>query len=142
MVKKFFLVLILQFFLTPVFAQEITVSASTDTTDYMIGDRIQYSLVIEMNKDVYIINPFFRDSLKNIDVISISDPIAEENETGKSIKYNCVLSRFDSAEVTIPPIKIEYRTKGDSTLKFAFSNPVTFNIHRMDVSIKEEIKGY
>ena len=140
MVKKFFLVLILQFFLTPLYAQEITVSASTDTTDYMIGDHIKYSLQIEMSKYVYIINPFFRDSLKNIDVISISEPIAKESETGKSIKYNCVLSRFDSAEVTIPPIKIEYRTKGDSTLKFAFSNPVTFSIHRMNVSMKEEIK--
>ena len=140
MVKKFFLFLLIQICLSPLYAQEITVSASTDTTDYMIGDHIQYILLIEMNKDVYIINPFFRDSLKNIDVISISNPIAEENETGKSIKYNCVLSRFDSAEVTIPPIKIEYRTKGDSTLKFALSNPVTFNIHRMDVSIKEEIK--
>ncbi|MDP2363091.1 MAG: hypothetical protein Q8M94_04900 [Ignavibacteria bacterium] len=140
MVKKFYLFLLIQFCVSPLFAQEITVSASTDTTDYMIGDHIKYILLIEMNKDVYIINPFFRDSLKNIDVISISNPIAEENETGKSVKYNCVLSRFDSAEITIPPIKIEYRTKGDSTLKFAFSNPVTFSIHRMDVSIKEEIK--
>jgi len=93
-----------------------------------------------MNKDVYIINPFFRDSLRNIDVLSISDPITDENETGKSVKYLCVLSRFDSAQVTIPSIKIEYRTKGDSTLKFVLSNPVTFNIHRMDVSMKEEIK--
>ena len=140
MVKKFFLFFLIQFYFSPLSAQEITVSASTDTTDYMIGDQIQYSLLIEMNKDVYIINPFFRDSLKNIDVISISDPIAKENETGKSVKYNCVLSRFDSAEVTIPPIKIEYRTKGDSTLKFALSNPVTFNIHRLDVSMQEEIK--
>ncbi len=140
MVKKFFLFFLIQFYFSPLYAQEITVSASTDTTDYKIGDQIQYSLLIEMNKGVYIINPFFRDSLKNIDVISISDPIAKENETGKSVKYNCVLSRFDSAEVTIPPIKIEYRTKGDSTLKFTFSNSVTFSIHRMDVSMKEEIK--
>ena len=75
MVKKFFLFFLIQFYFSPLSAQEITVSASTDTTDYMIGDQIQYSLLIEMNKDVYIINPFFRDSLKNIDVSSISDPI-------------------------------------------------------------------
>jgi len=43
-------------------------------------------------------------------------------------------------KVTIPPIKIEYRTKGDSTLKSVLSNPVTFNIHRMDVAMQEEIK--
>ena len=57
MVKKFFFLLILQFFLSPLFAQEITVTASTDTSDYMIGDQIQYSLIITMDKNVYIINP-------------------------------------------------------------------------------------
>ena len=139
MVKNIFFIFILTFSFN-LFAQEINVIASTDTTDYMIGDRINYSLSIKMNKDVFIINPFFRDSLKNIDVLEISDPKAEENENGKTVKYNYVLSRFDSAQVTIPPIKIEYRTKGDSTLKSVLSNPVTFNIHRMDVAMQEEIK--
>ena len=140
MVKKFFLLLVLQFFLSPIFAQEITVTASTDTSDYMIGDQIQYSLIITMNKNVYIINPFFRDSLKNIDVIGINGPTPEETENAKVVKYLCVLSRFDSALVTIPPIKVEYRTKGDSTLKTILSNPVSFNVHRLDVNVQEEIK--
>jgi hypothetical protein len=140
MVKKFFFFLVILFCFTPIYAQEISASASTDTTDYVIGDQIRFSLFIKMGKDVYIINPFFRDSLKNIDVLNISDPIASENETGKSVKYLCVLSRFDSAQVTIPPIKIEYRTVGDSTLKSVLSNPVTFKVHRMDVSVQEEIK--
>ena len=139
MVKNIFIILVLTFSIN-LLAQEISVTASTDTTDYMIGDQIQYSLFIKMNKDVYIINPFFRDSLKNIDVLEISDPVAEENEDGKSVKYNYVLSRFDSAQVTIPPIKIEYRTKADSALKSVLSNAVTFNVHRMNVAMEEEIK--
>lgn len=139
MVKNIFIILVLTFSFN-LFAQEISVTASTDTTDYMIGDQIQFSLFIKMNKDVYIINPFFRDSLKNIDVLEISDPVAEESETGKSVKYKYILSRFDSAQVTIPPIKIEYRTKADSTLKFVLSNPVAFNVHRMNVAMEEEIK--
>ena len=140
MVKKLFLLLVLQFFLSPAFAQEITVTASTDTSDYMIGDQIQYSLIITMNKNVYIINPFFRDSLKNIDVLGINGPTLEETETAKTVKYLCILSRFDSALVTIPAIKVEYRTKGDSTLKTILSNQVSFNVHRLDVNVKEEIK--
>ena len=139
MVKNIFFIFVLTFSFD-LFAQEISVTASTDTSDYMIGDQIQYSLYIKMNKEVYIINPFFRDTLKNIDVLGISDPIVEENETGKSVKYLCVLSRFDSAQVTIAPIKIEYRTKVDSTLRFALSNSVSFNVHRMDVAMEEEIK--
>lgn len=140
MVNKFFVILILVISCVSISAQEISVTASTDTSDFMIGDRINYTLNIKMNNDVYIINPFFRDSLKNIDVISISNPILEEIETGKSVKYLCVLSRYDSAQVTIPPIKVEYRTKSDSTLKFVLSNPVTINIHRVNVSMQEEIK--
>lgn len=122
------------------FSQEITATASTDTSDYLIGDQIQYSLVINMNNDVYIINPFFRDTLKNIDVLSIDGPNIEESATVKTVKYLSVLSRFDSATVTIPPIRIEYRTKNDTTLKFIESNSVTFNVHRVDVSVEEEIK--
>lgn len=122
------------------FSQEITATASTDTTDYLIGDQIKYSLVIKMNNDVFIINPFFRDTLKNIDVISIDGPNIEESGTAKTVKYLTVLSRFDSAIVTIPPIRIEYRTKNDTALKIIQSNSVTFNVHRMDVSVEEEIK--
>jgi hypothetical protein len=139
MVKNIFLMLFLAISFN-LFAQQISAVASTDTTDYMIGDHIQYSLSLEMDKNVYIINPFFRDSLKNIDVVEISDPIAQENANSKTVKYIYVLSRFDSAEVTIPPIKIEYRTKGDSTLKSVLSNSVSFNVHRMNVAMEEEIK--
>ncbi|MEO8230794.1 MAG: hypothetical protein ABI638_00815 [Ignavibacteriota bacterium] len=139
MVRKLFFILFFTYGFS-VFPQQITATASTDTTDYMIGDQIKYSLSLEMDKNVYIINPFFRDSLKNIDVLAFSDPIAEENENGKTVKYICVLSRFDSAALTIPPIKIEYRTKGDSTLKSVLSNSVSFNVHRVNVDVKEEIK--
>jgi hypothetical protein len=139
MVKKLFFFLILIPFFS-LFAQEIKVTASTDTTDYLIGDRIKYFLNINTDKNVYIINPFFRDSLRDVDVVSISNPVVTENDSGKTIKYTSVLSRFDSAQVTIPPIKIEYRVKGDTTLKSALSNPVTFNVHTLKVSIKEDIK--
>jgi len=139
MVRNILFILVLTFSVN-LYAQEVTASATTDTTDYMIGDQILYSLFIKMDKDVYIINPFFRDSLRNIDVNSINGPITGEIESIKTVKYICTLSRFDSAQVTIPSIKIEYRTIGDSTLKFVLSNSVTFNIHRMDVAMQEEIK--
>lgn len=140
MVKKLLFGLVLFISFNNLFAQEIKVTASTDSTDYMIGDRINYTLFIQMDKSVDLINPFFRDSLKNIDVLNMIGPQLEEHENGKSVKYICVLSRYDSAEVTIPPIKIEYRTKGDTTLKSVLSDSVSFKVHRMNVSVQEEIK--
>lgn len=140
MVNKLFFILLFITLVRSSFAQEITATASTDTTDYLIGDQIKYSLVIKMSNDVFIINPFFRDTLKNIDVVSIDGPNIEESGQQKVVKYLTVLSRFDSATITIPPIRIEYRTKNDTTLKSIESNSVTFNVHRMDVSVEEEIK--
>jgi len=119
MVRKLFLIILFAISFTHSFAQEIKVTASTDTTDYLIGDHIKYTLLIEAAKNVYIINPFFRDSLKNVDVISMPDPIIKENEKTKTIKYEYTLSRFDSAEVKLPPILINYRVEGDTTLKTA-----------------------
>lgn len=140
MVNKLFFILLFITLVRSSFAQEITATASTDTTDYLIGDQIKYSLVIKMSNDVFIINPFFRDTLKNIDVVSIDGPNIEESGQQKVVKYLTVLSRFDSATITIPSIRIEYRTKNDTTLKSIESNSVTFNVHRMDVSVEEEIK--
>jgi len=140
MVNRLFFLYIFFAFLYPSYAQEITATASTDTSDCLIGDYIKYSLIITMDNDVYIINPFFRDTLKNVDVISIDGPNVEESETQKTVKYLTILSLFDSAAVTIPPIRVEYRVQNDTTLKFVESNPVSFNVHRINVSVEEEIK--
>lgn len=140
MVRNLFLIILFAISFTHSFAQEIKVTASTDTTDYLIGDHIKYTLLIEAAKNVFIINPFFRDSLKNVDVISMPDPIIKENEKTKTIKYEYTLSRFDSAEVKLPPILINYRVEGDTTLRTAISNAVTFNVHTLKVSVQEEIK--
>lgn len=140
MVRKIFFIILLAVSFTNTFAQEIKVTASTDTTDYLIGDHIKYTLLIEAAKNVYIINPFFRDSLKNVDVINMPDPIIKENEKTKTIRYDYTLSRFDSAQVILPPINIDYRVEGDTTLKSAASNSVTFNVHTLKVSVQEEIK--
>lgn len=139
MVNKFIPILLILLSFS-IYAQEIKVTASTDTTDYLIGDYIKYSLTIDAQKNVFIINPFFRDSLRNVDVISLSDPKISEDENGKVISYSAILSRYDSSQVTLPPIKVEYRTKSDTTLKFALSNEVTFNVHSVKVSMQEEIK--
>lgn len=140
MVNKISLIFLFIILTYTSFAQKITAEASTDSSDYLIGDHIKYSLIITMDKDIHIINPFFRDTLKNINVLSIDGPIVEESETQRTVKYLSILSMFDSAVVTIPPIKIEYRTKGDTTLKNVESNPVSFNVHRLDVKVEEDIK--
>lgn len=138
MVKKLVLILIL--FSLNVFPQNIRVEASVDTSDYLIGDRINYSLKIIADKNVYPIRPFFRDSLKHVDILQEFDPAVSESETEKIFEYKFILTRFDSADVTFPGIKVDYRIEGDTTLQSILSNMVSFSVHRIVVAKEEDIK--
>lgn len=139
MVKNFVLSL-LTIISVEVLPQNIFVEAAVDTTDYLIGDRIHYSLKITSDINVFPLRPFFRDSLKNIDILQEIDPLISESEKEKTFEYKYILSRFDSADITIPPIKVEYRVTNDTTLQNVLSNPVSFSIHRVSISQEEDIK--
>ena len=139
MVRNFSLFLLL-FLTVEILPQNIFVEASVDTTDYLIGDRINYALKITADKNVYPLRPYFRDSLTNIDILQELDPITLETETEKSFEYKYILSRFDSADVTLPAIKIEFRIEGDTTLQSSLSNSVSFTVHTLKISQEEDIK--
>jgi len=157
MVKKIFLCMVLLLSAVNIFAQEVTVKAFTDTSDYNVGDRIKYTVKVTSPKDVQILNVAFRDSIKNVEVWSIDEPVVENTDNGKTTTYNYVLSRFDSALVTIPAIPVYYRTgkdaekykmpyitakqaAADPSIKTALSNPVSFMVHLVVVNVKEEIR--
>ena len=109
MVKK--VAIIFLFFLNVVlYAQDIRVKASTDTTTYKVGDYINYTLRIEYDKTIGIIPPHIKDSLKVADIIRIDTAVTTE-ENGRMVTIiKAVLSKYDSAVVNIPPIAIKYRT--------------------------------
>lgn len=138
MVRYLFILSIL--FSVTIFPQKILVESSVDTTDYLIGDRINYSLKISSDNRVNPVRPFFSDSLKNLEILQELEPITNETESERIYEYKFILTKFDSADITIPPIKVDYRVDGDSTLMTVLSNPVSFTIHRVTVSQEEDIK--
>jgi energy-converting hydrogenase Eha subunit A len=131
------------------FGQDIRVKASTDTTSYKVGDYINYTLRIEYDKNIGIIPPLIKDSLKVADIIKLDTAVTTE-ENGRIVTIiKAVLSKYDSAVVNIPPIAIKYRTlkspgeklsANDSTLKTILSYPVTVLVHTLQVNPQAEIK--
>lgn len=140
MVKFLLRLLLILFFTLPVFAQEISVKASTDSTDYLIGDHINFTLTIFHSDEIGIVTPFFRDSLNKFEIIK--DIPVEKKKTGNEnlIIYKYVLSFYDSAEVTIPPIRIFFRAKSDTTLQSIQSDSLQIRIHKLSVKVEEDIK--
>ncbi|AFH49761.1 Hypothetical protein IALB_2056 [Ignavibacterium album JCM 16511] len=138
---KFLLKLLLSVLIVfPVYAQDISVKAFTDSSDYLIGDYINFTLSIKHSDNVRLVTPFFRDSLKKFEIIKEFPVEKKKNDDRNEIIYKYVLSYFDSAEVTIPQIRIFYRTKADTTLQFVQSDSLTLRIHKLSVKVEEDIK--
>ena len=136
--KIFFILFLL--FITENSAQQVSVLASVDSSDYLVGDYINYTLEVIADKDVQITSPFIRDSLKTVEIIRELEPSSTETENGKYTIYTFTISYYDSGSVTIPPIAVNYKTSGDGEAKVILSNPVTFTVHTLPVDQQAEIK--
>jgi hypothetical protein len=136
-IRYFVLLCLLSFNLS---AQSVSVLASVDSSNYIVGDYINYTLEVRSEKGIEIINPFFRDSLKHVEIIKEIHPQVNEEENIKSSKFGYTISYYDSAVITIPPIAIRYKTRGSTQEQVTFSNPVTFTVHTLKVDQQAEIK--
>ncbi len=121
-------------------AQSVSALASVDSSDYLIGDYITYTLEVRSDKNIEVITPFFRDSLKQVEIISELAPVKSEDENINSSTFGFVVSYYDSASITIPPIAVRYKSSGSDEEKIVLSNPVTFNVHTVAVEPQLDIK--
>ncbi len=123
-----------------IYAQNISVSATTDTTKYKVGDYIKYSLELKYDPNIKIELPPVKDSVKVLDFIEQLP--TDSSQTGSKIvkRYRFIFSKYDSSQVTIPSLKIAYTVGGDTTKKFLATNPVTILITTIQVNPNQDIK--
>jgi len=125
---------------TQSFAQQVTALASVDSSNYLVGDYINYTLEVRTPKDIEITYPVIVDSLKQVEVIKEFEPEVIESEDINSIRFHYIISHYDSSEINIPSIAVEYITTGDTLSHIVFSNPVTFNVHTLEISADTDIE--
>ena len=121
-------------------AQSISVLASVDSSDYLVGDYINYTLEIRAEKNIDITTPLIRDSLKKVEIIKELPPISKEENNVKSITLGYIISYYDSASISISPIAVRYKFQGTDEEKIVISNPVTFTVHTVTVEQQADIK--
>lgn len=137
-VTKYFILLLLLYI--NISAQSISVLSSVDSSDYLVGDYINYTLEIRAERNINITTPLIRDSLKKVEVIRELAPLSKEEENIKTVTFGYIISYYDSASVTIPPIAVRYKIPGNDQDKIVLSNPVTFTVHTVQVEQQADIK--
>jgi len=132
------IVLSVLFFSIDTFAQSINVSASTDTSDYLVGDYIEFTIRAEFDEGIRISPPTLTDQLTPLEVIKVL-PISFED--GKNVQqFNYIISGYDSARVVVPPIPITYFNGQSSEPQIINTNEVVVFIHTLEVNPQEDIK--
>lgn len=127
------------FSLSFVNAQNISVSATTDTTIYKVGDFIKYQIEITHEKGIVVYLPSVKDSIKTLEFIQALP--AEKNEANNKVieRYRFIFSKYDSAQVTIPSVTIAY-TEWNSVKKNIKTNPITITVRTLPVNTQEDIR--
>lgn len=139
---KFFRIIFLTalFFQSFILAQNISVSATTDTTKYKVGDYIKYNLELKYDKDVKVKLPPVKDSVKVLDFIEQLPTDSSQVDSKIVKRYHFIFSKYDSSQVTIPELKIAYTVGSDTTKRFLATNPVTILVTTLQVNPSQDIK--
>ena len=141
MVKIFrFTFLLILFSQTFLLAQNISVSATTDSSKYQVGDYIKYQLELKYDKNVKINLPPVKDSVKVLDFIEQLPADSSQVDSKIVKRYNFVFSKYDSSQVTIPSLKIAYTIGSDTIPKFLATNPITILVTTLKVNPQQDIK--
>ncbi len=113
----------------------IEVKAQVDTSVITIGDHITYSIIIDRQKDVRIIEP---GQGINLGMFEIKDyKFHEPVQKGDHIiqQYDYVISVYDTGKFTIPPYPLAYFTTDSS------SKPSIIEAPAIDIYVKSVLKG-
>jgi len=142
MVKRvsiFFSVFIFVFTLHT-FSQEVKSKVSVDSTNYLVGDYINFLVELSAPKNVEFFFPSIKDSLKKLEFIE-QLPLQKKEENGKnSFTYHFVLAGFDSGNVTIPSFQIPYKTNKDTAFSILSTDSINLVIHTLAVDTTKEAK--
>lgn len=121
-------------------AQNITVSATTDTTVYQVGDYIRLTLELKYNKNVKVFLPPVKDSVKVLDYINTMPTDSSENNGKITKKITYIFSKYDSAKVNIPSLIVNYTIGSDSTKRFLATTPFSIVVNTLEVNSQEDIR--
>jgi hypothetical protein len=138
MVKKILLLFFILIFGAVSYCQQITAKASVDSAGYEVGDYINYTIIVSYDKNITIQNPVLNDSLKQFEIINIENPHTEEKDGRQATKFVYVISFYDSADVVIPAVNINYTVQGDKNQHSVTANQVNIKVRTVKVDVSKD----
>lgn len=134
--KRIVFILTVLLYCTFALAQEPKISAHTDSAQYKIGQWVLLHVDAQLPPGVDSLVPVPRDSVGPFEVLAIEPT----QPTDGRQQWMFRLTLFDTGNVFIPPIAFAYRSRTDTVLRVAYSNPLPLSIVGIPIDVKGDIK--
>ena len=122
------------------FSQEVSVTASVDSTHITMGDWLNLTVQVRHADSVNIAWGEFKDTLGVFEIVRL-DTLQRAGAGGSVTEGRKVtLSAYDSGSFVIPPILVAYVRPNDTTRHYVQSDPLTIQVSSVEVDTAKAIK--
>jgi len=140
MVKRATIFFVLLFFTSLSFSQQVKSKVSVDSTNYLVGDYINFIVELSAAKNVEFFFPSIKDSLNKLEFIE-QLPLQKKEENGQhKFTYHFILAGYDSGSATVPSFQIPYKFSGDTTFSIVTTDSINLAIHTLPVDTTKDAK--
>ncbi len=124
----------------PLHAQEVALSATTDSTSYHIGQWIQLTVEADASPQVVSIAPVVPDTLGPFEILSLTTGEPQIDPQKRVQSWSFRLITFEPGDIYIPPIEFEYRLSGVAESRTASTRALPLRIVTVAVDTAGDIK--
>jgi len=140
MVKRIGIIFLILLFTSSGFSQQVKSNVSVDSTNYLVGDYINYLVELSAPKNVEFFFPSIKDSLQKLELVEQLPLQKKENNGTNTFTYHFILTGFDSGKATIPSFLIPYKSSKDTALAAVATDSINLTIHTLPVDTTKEAK--
>ncbi len=137
--KKYILFFFL--FSYQLFAQEVTVQATADSTNIKIGEWLLIVLEAKHPSNVALQWQALKDTLGPFEIVRQDTAFQRKEENGiVTESKNIIISKFEGGTFSIPPITVQYKKANDTTQYTAQTNPIPIEVTTVAVDTTSSFK--
>lgn len=125
--------------LSPLAAQDVRITASVDSTRYLIGQWITVHLGVDAPASVRLHLPAGDDDVENGDFVSARDAEINGDGARRNYRQDIVTTVFDTGSIALR-IRVRYRNADDTTMYEAFSNTLQLELATVELDTSQTFK--
>jgi hypothetical protein len=119
---------------------QISLKAKIDSGIIDVGDVVTLSIEIRHHEDIILKGSQFVDSLKQFELLYLSDVDSSYDQSFVTIKKDFGFQCFESGEQILPSFRLFYTQKKDTSLKWINSDTFHIQVNLLDVDTSKAIK--